>query len=390
MILEEITPKKKEIEELNKKVRSFLKDFKNNKVYIGGSYAKNTWLAGDADIDIFFTFKNNKDISKKLEKILKKKHKINLIHGSRDYFSVKYQGVLFEIIPVKEIRKASEAENVTDISLLHVSYVRKKLKSKLQNEVRLLKKFCKSNGLYGAESYISGFSGYVLELLIIYYKSFNNLVKKVSKWKDKTVLDIEKYYKNNKDLLDKLNYSKKNCSLIIIDPVQPDRNVAAALSKKNYEKFINLCKNYDGSEKFFLENKVNVKKLKGYLKFKVIPLKGKKDVVGAKLVKTLEKIKDLFINNGFSVLDYGWKWDKDVYFWFKVKSLGKKYKHYGPSKKMIKNLELFKKKHKNVKFENDKAYAILNREFTDSNELAKKIIKDKEIKKRVSKIILEN
>src|SRR3989344_5865150 len=96
------------------------------------------------------------------------------IHGSRDYFVVKENNNFeFEIIPTLKIKKPSEAKNIIDLSYFHVNYVRNKLKNKkLADEIKLAKAFIHYSDCYGAESYINGFSGYAVELLVIYYGSF--------------------------------------------------------------------------------------------------------------------------------------------------------------------------------------------------------------------------
>jgi tRNA adenylyltransferase (EC 2.7.7.25) len=45
-----------------------------------------------------------------------------------------------------------------------------------KDEVRLLKKFMKGIGVYGAEIKVKGFSGYVAELLVYFYDSFRNVL----------------------------------------------------------------------------------------------------------------------------------------------------------------------------------------------------------------------
>ena len=286
-ILDKIKPTEKEQITLDRRVNNFLgrlnTSLNNAKAMAGGSYAKNTWLRGNYDIDIFVKYKyrlRKQDISKLLEKTLRKAFsKVTRIHGSRDYFHVKSGKYLFEVVPVLDIKRTERALNVTDVSPLHVEYVKKNANEKLKNEVRILKQFCKANSLYGAESYIKGFSGYVTELLIIYYKSFDNLIKNATKWKEKQVIDPLKYYKNKEEILRELNASKKYSPLILIDPVQKDRNAAAALSKEKFDLFITLAKEYlkNPSEIFFIEKEVAVNELRGYTIIKVRPIRGKKD-----------------------------------------------------------------------------------------------------------------
>ena len=53
-----------------------------------------------------------------------------------------------------------------DRSPYHTSYMKENLNTYLIEQVRLLKKFLKSIGVYGSQLAISGFSGYVTEVLI--------------------------------------------------------------------------------------------------------------------------------------------------------------------------------------------------------------------------------
>ncbi|MFH1377041.1 MAG: nucleotidyltransferase domain-containing protein [Candidatus Woesearchaeota archaeon] len=394
-ILKEITPSNKEIE-LNKKLlKSFISKFKLKDIKLtpGGSYAKNTWISGNIDIDIFakFNYKKyeNKDISKDLKKILLKKFKrVKTIHGSRDYFHIKQKNIIFEVVPVLDIENPSKAKNVMDVSPLHVNYVKKHTNKKLQDQIRILKQFCKANELYGAESYIKGFSGYVLEILIIYYKSFKNLLTAAKRWKSKTIIDPSKFYKSKEELLSLLNKSKAESPLILIDPVQPNRNAAAALGKEKFQKLLELAKIYDNSESFFKKKEVDIKKLKGYLIFKVEPKGGKSDIIGAKLLTSLERMKKEFEQKDFEVQDYGWKWNKEAYFWFKIPKLSKTKKHYGPELKRKMHVRAFKQRWKRTKTEKGIIYTIIKREFTDPKQFSKVLIKKDFIKEKLRKISL--
>lgn len=223
--------------EINEVVSAINSDLKKSKIkaeaVVGGSFAKDTHLIGDHDCDIFVRFDYKKyketDLSELLEKILKQ-FKAERVHGSRDYFQFR-KSLNYEVVPVLKINKASEAVNVTDASPLHVAWIRKYKKS---DEIRLAKAFCKAYKIYGAESYIKGFSGHVLDILTVYYGDFIKLLKASQKWKDKTVIDIMKYHD---DALFELNSSKLQSPLIVVDPIQKDRNAAAALSYEAVEMF---------------------------------------------------------------------------------------------------------------------------------------------------------
>ena len=55
-------------------------------------------------------------------------------------------------------------------------------------------------------------------------------------WKDKVIIDPENYYKG-RNILDEMNKSKTYSPIVIIDPVQAERNAAAALSIEKFESF---------------------------------------------------------------------------------------------------------------------------------------------------------
>ena len=146
-----IVPSKEEKKKLKKIVSNFLDSFKDEKdveFFVGGSYAKDTWLPGNRDVDIFVKFNyklyKDQDISSVLYVILRKKFKdVTVVHGSRDYFHIVVNDIIFEVVPVLDIKKTSEAMNVMDVSPLHVKYIKKKLKKK--DDVRKLKFLLKAD-----------------------------------------------------------------------------------------------------------------------------------------------------------------------------------------------------------------------------------------------------
>ena len=74
-ILQEIKPSKKEADKANKNVSSFIRILEKRvpdcKIVLGGSFAKDTWLSGNHDIDIFIRFPYNKYKNKDISGILK-------------------------------------------------------------------------------------------------------------------------------------------------------------------------------------------------------------------------------------------------------------------------------------------------------------------------------
>lgn len=403
-ILDKINPTKKEREEVNKVIERFLKKIKPRlkecRLLIGGSMGKDSWLAGDHDVDIFVKFPKNyykKDISKILQDNLKG-IKFQVIHGSREYIRIKQGNYLFEIIPVIDIKRHEEAANITDVSQLHVKWV--KANNKDHSQIRLAKAFLKANNLYGAESYIKGFSGYVIELLTIYYNGFINLIKSATNWKDQVIIDIEKFYKNKEEIIKNLNKDKLS-SLILIDPVQPDRNVAASLSKEKFDQFRGLCKRYleKPHEEYFIEKNIDLNELKKKSKndeliiLEIEALNGKNDVVGSKLLKLFNYVKDKIIKEGWKVKESSWFWKKNALFYYIVekKRLSKEIIHYGPPKKLAENVNQFRKKWRNHKISQDnyRVYVKLKRKYTDIRSFIKSLIKEDYVRDLVRKIVLK-
>lgn len=275
-VLKQIKPSKKELKKVGVLLKEFIgkleKKKKNLKIdaqiFVGGSFAKKTLIKKEEyDVDIFIRFeKEHKNISKLTEKMLKG-WGIVKVKGSRGYFKIKIGEHLdFEIVPVRKVGNPKEAKNITDLSYSHVKYIRKKIKSeKILDEIRIAKAFCHANECYGAESYINGFSGYGLELLVYHYGSFLKFIKAVAKNKEeKIIIDIEKHHRNKQAILMDINSSKLGSPIILIDPTYKQRNVAAALSEKTFDKFKDVCKEFleNPSISFFEKKRIDIEKLK--------------------------------------------------------------------------------------------------------------------------------
>ncbi len=411
-IILKIKPKDNSIrKEIDETVKIINSEIKKNKIkamaVVGGSFAKDTHLADDHDCDIFIKFDykyKDANLSDLLQKALKK-FKAERVHGSRDYFlfpNSQAKPVLlgqsrqsqdwklnFEIVPVLNISKPKQAMNVTDVSPLHVAWTKKHKKN---DEIRLAKSFSKANSVYGAESYIKGFSGHVLDILTIKYGSFLNLLKASQKWRDKTVIDVEKHYKNSEDAMFKLNVSKTQSPLIIVDPIQPERNAAAALGYDAFNIFVKKAKEFlkKPSEKFFEKKVLTENNFKDAITVSIVPLKGKRDVVGAKIMKAHEAIERELKKNDFEIKQSGFIWDKEAFIWFRMKNekINGEKTARGPPLAMKEHVLAFKKEHKNTFEKNSRIFAKIKREYTDAKDLIKEIIKTDEVKEKVRSISL--
>lgn len=399
----------KEADETISKINSLLKKNRINAACTaGGSYAKGTILKNDFDIDLFVRFDysyKDKDISGLLKKALEPL-KLKIIHGSRDYFQLrrkkKQQNLLFEIIPVLKIDDYRQAINVTDMSPLHVGYAKKHFEQKpgLADQVRLAKQFCKSAGIYGAESYINGFSGHVVDMLIIYYGSFEQLLMQAAVWGSRVIIDIENHLKNP---LEQLNKAKTQSPLIIVDPVQPDRNAAAAVSREKFDILKNKAREFlrSPSPEFFIVKKIDVKAVKAKAKtgkdwlimLKAKPLEGNEDVVGTKVLKCFEHIENNLKKNDFKIIESGWEFEPDkslLYYIVKKEKLSDKVTLYGPPLREKTDAARFRQKHKKIIIKNNRLYAEEKRKYLIPEKLVKELIKQTYVKERVKSVRIMN
>ena len=404
-VLKEKKESKEKHKELLSKADSVLKklqrELDKNKVdaqvMLGGSAAKGTFVKNDFDCDVFIRFNPKyKDtmLSEYLAKSLESFNRIERVHGSRDYFKGNINGIDYEFVPVKKISSPEEAVNVTDSSPLHVEWMKKNIKKnpELIDNIILAKLFCKAQRIYGAESYIRGFSGHVIDILLSYYKTFEDTLKNSFNWEKGTIIDIE-----NHKTAPQINESKI-ASLILIDPIQPQRNAAAALSIECMEKFKEKAREFlDKPSKDFFEKKEITK---DYLKLtagenelhliKATPIKSKDDIAGAKLLKVFEHIQKNIIQHEFTLINSGWVWDKKDYalLWFITdkQELSKNKLREGPPLKAKRNAEKFKEKHPDNFTKDKRLYAYIKRDFTKARELIDYLTKNNYVSQRVKDI----
>lgn len=368
-------------------------------LFVGGSVGKGTCLPGIHDIDYFMRFDLKKygdeNISEVCEGVLSGVFKDVLrLKGSRDYYRIKIDEFEIEIIPVLYIRRINQAKNLTDQSPFHVNWIKKRVKANknLDFDMRLAKQFFRASGVYGAESWIGGFSGHVTEILVIHYGGFGKLLKAVLKWKDKTIIDVEKSYKG-KDVLEILDSAKTVGPLIVIDPVDKDRNAAAALDLEKFELLQSKSEAFlkKPHKKFFDEIEITIEDIKKIGKrnrvliWKAPPENEKMDVSGAKMVKYAEHIARMFKDEEFIVLDSGMYWNKhdDGLVWVIVdkKDLSKKQIIKGPQTFGMQNhIMAFKKKYARRKNwrEGYHYYAEIPRKYTKIDQILRLVKKSEE------------
>jgi tRNA nucleotidyltransferase (CCA-adding enzyme) len=410
-VLEIVTPKKdykKQIQEIVKEIKNKVNheiDKKNLPVTIElvGSIAKDTYLKDNLDIDIFIKFPTKY----KKEKIGENAVSIgkNILKNTEEsyaehpYIRGYYKEFKVEIVPCYKIEKASQKLSAVDRTPLHTKYVKENLPEKNKSDVLLFKQFLRGIGCYGAEAEIEGFSGYLCEILVIKYGSFNNLIKSAVDWKI-----------GEKIALSKGKYSSFISPLTFIDPVDYSRNVASAISQDKFEFFIKACKEYIKRPKitFFFPKKVkpwSLSKIRDSIKNKDAQFIGikinKPDIIPENLYPQVRKatrsICDKSERYGFTILDSSFSInDKLIYIIIKTKKepLSKTYVHLGPPVKLKKHTEEFLSKWKKdprvTKRPYEKKgrlYVEIERDYLEIKEFLKDNIKEFSMGRHIDKIV---
>ena len=202
-------------------------------IHYGGSYAKGTWTSEKPDIDIFVKFKKStsekkfKSISKKIGFNALKKFKPYTRYSEHPFVEAVIKNIKINIVPCYDV-KAGEWKSAADRSTFHTEFILENLSGPLKDDVRILKYFMSVNGIYGAEIAKQGFSGYVAEVLVYYFGSFTNVLKEIAKLKNDNAIGKPR--------------KKFDSTIIIIDPVDSNRNLGAAISTENVGKFILLSR----------------------------------------------------------------------------------------------------------------------------------------------------
>ena len=252
-VLPHIVPDEEEVKrarEAEEEIRRRLEKFDVEYKFVG-SYARNTWLKGNLEIDVFLLFPEDlprEELEKRgleIGKTILDSYEIR--YAEHPYVHGKVKGVEVDVVPCYKVKDPSNIKSAVDRTPFHHEWLKDRIKGK-ENDVRLLKRFLKVHRIYGAEYKVRGFSGYLCELLIVFYGSFENLVREATKWTRRTVIDVKNHEIRRGD------------RFFVVDPVDEKRNVAANLSLDNLAKFVHLCREFveNPSEDFFFEREFEI------------------------------------------------------------------------------------------------------------------------------------
>ena len=333
------------------------------RVRIEGSVAKDTWLRGEPDIDIFMqlpTSTPREAFGTTCLRIAKEATK-----GSRQverfaehpYLEAFVNSTRVNIVPCYR-SKPGDWISATDRTPYHTNYVNPKLNDRLRSEIRLLKRFMKGINVYGAEIKVGGFSGYLGELLTLHYGSFVNVLKSAANWRQPWTIDYENHYKGRENEVQKIFEEP----LIVVDPIDRGRNVASAVRKQRLDEFTAASREFLKQPRleFFYPKETKIFKKEQLLqtiqkrgtalvfvkfgKTDAVP-----DILWGQLYKTHRSLRKMLHQNDFNVIrSTVWSDEKNLgVFLFEVERhlLPAAKKHLGPPIGKMVECENFLRKH---------------------------------------------
>ncbi len=358
-ILERITPGEEErahILTIANEVMARLKT-KGLKAQLTGSQAKGTALKGATDVDIFVLLPTNTPYSSFPDTVMKMKeffadveHEIAYAH--HPYLRIYYKGLRIDLVPAYDIARVEEAKSPVDRTIFHTAYVQKHLDEKGREEVRLLKAFFKANALYGAEIRVAGFSGYLCELMVIKFGSFEEVMKALSEYRPGEVWTLGEVGKHFSD------------AMVFVDPVDPKRNVAAAVSMETLARTKALAKLWLKSERkveyFKPTTSYRPKELAPIYALEFSFGKESKDILWGKVKKEFRKLKQKAMQEGIyiNLVLCEEKEREGVVFFLSSEPSSGYYRHQGPSLIQGEHLIRFLEKHEAVLWEGHSALTL--------------------------------
>src|SRR5215472_17015664 len=210
-------------------------------VTLQGSFARDTWLSKEADLDIFASFPptiDRKEWSERILPAIRKGIGVKTVdrYAEHPYLEFYTDGIRVNVVPCYAVERG-QWKSATDRTPFHTKFMKEHLTSEMLLEARLLKRFTKGSRVYGAEIEVGGFSGMLVETLILHYRSFLEAITRVSEWGPRVFLDFEKPGVNQEPKTQEFG-----TSFVVIDPIDPKRNLAAAVRTDKLWEFVGAAR----------------------------------------------------------------------------------------------------------------------------------------------------
>lgn len=184
---------------------------------------------------------------------------ISITHAEHPYVSAKLDDYQVDLVfcfdlPQKYIFEQGPITAV-DRTPHHSHFISKHLSSSQRDDVRLLKAFFQSGFIYGDTSPVgrSGFTGFSAEILVYHAM---NLQKALEKLRTLPLEPLDYFGRSTTELKNQF----KDDYLIIIDPTDPKRNLAASISKRAHKYACHLASQFltNPASDYFIRREIPV------------------------------------------------------------------------------------------------------------------------------------
>jgi len=369
-VLRRVTPSEDEKQKVHALAEALVKKVKQEterrgvkaEIRVEGSVAKDTWLRDCPEVDVFIRVppetprEHFGTLFMEISRNVTEGHRQIERFAEHPYLEAVIDDVTVNIVPCYKVKQGKWL-SATDRTPFHTDYVKPRLDQQKCQEVRLLKRFMKGIGVYGAEIKIGGFSGYLCELLILNYGSFTEVLKSATEWKEQTVIDPAKHYKHRGEAAKLFGEP-----FVMVDPVDKQRNVAAAVKKERFYEFIAASRQFLKSPniRFFYPPKRETLKLTelteriksrgtAIVALSFSGVDAVPDVLWGQLFRSQKALRKLIEQHQFKVLrDTAWSNEKELnvfIFELEHRILPAIKRHMGPPISKKEDCERFLRKH---------------------------------------------
>lgn len=331
-------------------------------IRVEGSVAKGTWLKEEPEIDIFMRLPTTmpreafRTVCLEIARYATKGFKQIERFAEHPYLEAIKDSIRVNIVPCYNVNHG-EWISATDRTPFHTDYLKPLLDEQKAGEVRLLKRFMKGVGVYGAEIKVGGFSGYLCELLVLNYGSFLEVLRAAEDWKEGTIIDYEGHYKGRQEISKIFEEP-----LVMVDPVDRGRNVAAAVRKDRLNEFVAASRAFlkAPDKKFFyppevkalnfreMVSKINARGSK-IIFIRFVGITAVPDVLWGQLYRSQRSLLKLIQRYNFTVFrSHAWSDERSscvLIFEVENRSLPNIKRHLGPPLKKKLECEKFLRKH---------------------------------------------
>lgn len=219
-------------------------------------YDKNNRINRDKLADLF----RNYCKSWMIPALEENSHKnVILSYAEHPYVSSRFKGyeidVVFAFLLNKEFLFENGPITAVDRTYYHSQFVNNNLNAEQHDDVRLLKKLFKNQFSYGDKAPIGrgGFIGYAAELMV---HQFGNMEAIFKNFHDLPNIAVDVYNRDEHQLRQRMRL--QNDFLIVMDPTDKERNVAASISSRSWIYCREVIKKFieNPSADYFLERTI--------------------------------------------------------------------------------------------------------------------------------------